>query len=715
MSAAATSTNASTRPGVKSVVVGAILGYLLGSAVLHLMMILCGGAKWGGDADSWRALFGIVEPWGGTWAGAFGAALGGGAGRCGIGVYGRASFGRAWFGAAMGLLVGIIGTGLVREAFDLGFYKEAPAVVMGGVAALLGFLWGIGTFPDWWHYMKGGATPAHEDHSGHGAQRWTDYFKFNTDHKVIGIQYMVTNFSFMIIGGLMASMVRAELAQPGLQYVKDGLQFNQIMTAHGAIMLFLFIIPIFAGIANYVLPIMIGAPDMAFPRLNALSYWMLLFGGFVFLASFPIGAAASGWTNYAPLSSMGGKEGLTIGQLLFVLGVQLIGTSSIMTAINFIVTIVAMRAPGMTMWKMPLLVWANLTTSLLVVFGTPFIAGSQFMVLFDSVMNMNFFDAARGGDAITYQHVFWFYSHPAVYIMMLPGFGIISEVITTHARKPIFGYKALAVSTLAIGFLGFTVWAHHMFTSGMNDWLRLPMMVATMLIAVPTGVKVLGWSATLWKSRIYSTTAMHWVIGFLFTFTCGGLTGVMLASVPFDQHVQDSYFVVAHFHYVLFGGSMFTVMAGIHHWYPKITGRMHNETLGKIQFWLIFVGMNMTFFPMHWIGTLGMPRRVPDYEALSLIQPEVSTWNMVATLGALLQGVGFLVFFYNMIVSWHSGPRAPANPWRSRTLEWLVTSPPPLFNFHQTPMVIGAPYGYGHADQRHAVLDPADIKEEVVR
>jgi cytochrome c oxidase subunit 1 len=333
------------------------------------------------------------------------------------------------------------------------------------------------------------------------------------------------------------------------------------------------------------------------------------------------------------------------------------------------------------------------------------------MVLFDTVMNTAFFKSNLGGDAIQYQHIFWFYSHPAVYIMILPGFGIVSEVITAHSRKPIFGYRALAASTLAIGLLGFTVWAHHMFTSGMADPLRPIMMITTMLIAVPTGIKVLGWSATLWKGRIRLRTPMLWVIGFLFTFTCGGLTGVMLASLPFDLHVQDTYFVVAHFHYVLFGGSMMTVMAGVYHWFPKMTGKMYDEKLGKIHFWLTFIGLNVTFFPMHWVGTLGMPRRVADYELLATIHESVGPTNFVISIGAFIQGIAFMVFFYNMVVSWKSGPKASGNPWRALTLEWLVSSPPPLFNFHETPHVVGGPYDYGTPGAKHAVLTEAEAIE----
>jgi cytochrome c oxidase subunit 1 len=683
--------------------VGAVLGFMVASFFLYCMLSWA-GMKWGSHGFWWAV--GVHNLDAMSWPGYAGAILGGFGGMVGFGVYKGSGFPRALVGAAGGYWLGVSGVMLLRGEI-LGRHAYMPGVcyVAGVLTGYMGFMWGMGMWDGWWSYMKGDKTPEHEDHSAHGAVNgWRSYFTFNTDHKVIGVQYVVTTIAFMFIAGAMAEAIRAELANPGLQIFSSGNAYNQAVSFHGISMLLLFIIPVFAGLANFVLPLMIGAPDMAFPRLNALSYWTLLFGGAVFLAAIPLGSFQAGWTNYAPLSIAGNTHVVNLGQLAFVLGVQIAGTSSIMTAVNFLVTIVCMRAPGMTMWRMPLLVWANFTTSLLVVFGTPFIAGSQFMVMFDTLMHTKFFSSMYGGDPIAYQHVFWFYSHPAVYIMMLPGFGIVSEVITTHARKPLFGYRALAVSTMAIGFLGFAVWAHHMFTSGMADWLRLPMMISTMLIAVPTGIKVLGWSATLWRARIQGTTAMMWVLGFLFTFTIGGLTGIMLAAVPFDQHVQDTYFVVAHFHYVLFGGSVFTVFAGIYHWFPKMTGRMYNEALGRWHFWLTFIGMNVTFFPMHWLGTLGMPRRVADYSVLNTIHPQVHGWNFVITMGAMLQGVAMVIFLYNMVNSWVSGPIAPANPWRSRTLEWLVSSPPPLFNFYDTPRVIGMPYEFGVPGAVHALV-----------
>jgi cytochrome c oxidase subunit I len=583
------------------------------------------------------------------------------------------------------------------SGFNEDFWRFAkqdlqPLITTWTVLVPLAFLIGIGGFDYWWHWMTGRPTQP-EDHSGHGARSWRDYFRINTDHKVIGIQYVVTTVVFFIIGGLLAMFLRAELAQPGMQVV-DPQGYNGLFSVHASLMIFLFIIPAFAGLGNYVIPLMIGAPDMAFPRLNALSFWLLPIAGLMMLSSYFVGAFAAGWTNYVPLAVQQPE-----GNLFFQMGVQWAGASSIMTGLNFLVTIITMRAPGMTFWRMPLLVWANFATSTLVVIATPFIAGSQFFILFDRVLHTNFFDPGEGGYPIGYQHIFWFYSHPAVYIMMLPGFGIVSEVISVFARKPIFGYRLMALSLMAILVLGFSVWAHHMFVSGMAAWLRVPMMVTTMIIAVPTGIKVFSWLATLWEGRIKFKTPMLFALGFVSMFVIGGLSGVYLGSIPIDIHTSDTYFVVAHIHYVLFGGSLFTIYAGFYYWFPKMTGRMYNEALGKLHFWLTFVGFNATFFPMHWIGTRGMPRRVADYD------PQFGDWNLFISIASFFLGVSTLVFLYNMIVSWRSGEPAPANPWRALTLEWQVSSPPPIFNFDEIPQVVGSPYEYGVRGAQHAIMN----------
>ncbi|MDQ3769813.1 MAG: cbb3-type cytochrome c oxidase subunit I [Actinomycetota bacterium] len=605
---------------------------------------------------------------------------------------------RATLYIGLGILFSLALTVVARLAYGLDPVVDGRTWLLISLLAVpLFFLGGLGTF-DYWLYWVSGRPTRPEDHSSHGAHSWRDYFRVNTDHKVIGIQYVITSFIFMFIGGAVAMLMRVELAQPGSQLV-DPQTYNGLFSVHAALLIFLFIIPIFAGLANYVLPLMIGAPDMAFPRLNALSFWLLPPAGLMMVASFLVGPFATGWTAYAPLSTT-----QPIGQMFFTIGVQFAGAASIATALNFLVTIITMRAPGMSFFRMPLLVWANFSTSLLVVIATPFIAASQFFVLLDYGLGFNYFSAGRDGDVLMYQHVFWFYSHPAVYIMMLPGFGIVSEIIAVKSRKPIFGYRMMAFSLLAIVVLGFTVWAHHMFVSGMHDWIRIPMMITTAIIAVPTGIKIFSWLATLWRGVLHIDTPMLFALGFLTMFTLGGISGVALAMLPFVIHVSDSYFIVAHIHYVLFGGSLFTVYAGVYYWFPKMTGRMYDETLGRLHFWVTFVAFNITFAPMHLVGVQGMPRRVTDYAE------QFANWNLVISVASFVLGLSTLVFVYNMVSSWVGGPRAPANPWRALTLEWQVSSPPPIFNFDAVPTVVGGPYEYGVPGAVHGVFkDGAEV------
>lgn len=529
-----------------------------------------------------------------------------------------------------------------------------------------------------------------------GQRNWKDYFGFNTDHKVIGIQYLVTSFIFYLIGGALATVIRTELATPESDLVSPEI-YNSLFTVHGTVMIFLWIIPAGAGLANYLIPLMIGARDMAFPKLNAIAFWMIPPAGIVLAASFAIQAPEAGWTSYPPLSLVSGK----VGEGIWIFSLLTLGTSSILGAINFLVTILKMRVPSMGLNDMPLFCWSMLALSGLVLIGTPVLAGALILLAFDLLAGTAFFNPTGGGDPIVYQHMFWFYSHPAVYIMILPLFGSISEILPVHCRKPIFGYRAIAYSSLAIAFLGLIVWAHHMFTSGTPAWLRMFFMITTMVIALPTGIKVFGWTATIWGGKLDMTTSMWFGIGFVSMFLIGGITGVMVAAVPFDIHVHDTYFVVAHLHYVLFGGSVFGIYAAIYHWFPKMTGRMMNEPLGIVHFVLTFIGANLTFMPMHELGLLGMPRRIALYD------PQFATLNLICSIGSYILAVSTLPFLINACWAWVNGPIAPSNPWNALTFEWQTTSPPPIENFETLPVLVGGPYDYGVGD-RNTEVDEAE-------
>jgi cytochrome c oxidase subunit I len=523
------------------------------------------------------------------------------------------------------------------------------------------------------------ATPAHKT-------GWREYFSFSVDHKVIGIQYLVTTFGFYLIGGLLASLVRAELATPDSDLVPPEL-YNGLFTMHGTVMIFLWIVPaINGGFGNYLVPLMIGARDMAFPRLNAAAFWIIPPAGILLMSSFFFGAPSTGWTAYPPLSILTDQH---VGQAIWILSIILLGTSSILGAVNFIVTIISMRLPGMDLFSMPLYCWAMLATSFLVAIATPVLAGAMILLGFDLLIGTAFFNPTGGGDPVVYQHLFWFYSHPAVYVMVLPVFGMISEILPVHARKPIFGYKTIAFSSMFICFLGLLVWAHHMFTSGTPEWLRIFFMIATLLIAVPTGIKVFSWMATLWGGKLRLESPLLFAIGFIAMFVIGGLSGVILASVPIDIHVHDTYFIVGHFHYVLFGGSVFGIYAAIYHWFPKITGRMYNEFWGKVHFGLTFVGFNMCFMPMHILGLQGMPRRVAQYD------PQFAPINLICSIGAFILAISTFPFLFNAIYSWMRGPKAGPNPWKALTLEWTTDSPPIPENWIGEPVMLSGPYDYG--------------------
>jgi cytochrome c oxidase subunit 1 len=508
---------------------------------------------------------------------------------------------------------------------------------------------------------------------------WTSWIT-TTDHKRIGIMYMVTTFVFFCLGGVEALIMRVQLGAPDNTLVTPT-TYNQLFTMHGTTMIFLFVVPMMAGLANYFVPLMIGARDMAFPRLNALSYWLLLAGGIVFYASVFWNPPEAGWVSFVPLanstfSPAGGEDA-------WIYLVHLTGISSILGAVNFYVTIANMRAKGMSWGRLPLFIWTILVYSVLIIFAMPVIAGAVTMLLTDRHFGTHFFDPGNGGSAILWQHLFWFFGHPEVYIMVLPGFGIISEILPVFARKPIFGYKAIAASTVAIAFLGFLTWAHHMFTAPIPEAILVFVMLSSFFIAVPTGVKVLSWVATLWRGSIEFTTPLLFAVGAVVIFLIGGISGVFLATFPIDWAVNESYFVVAHLHFVLLGGAVMPIFAAIYYWFPKITGKMLGEGLGRLSFGLIFVGILTTFMIQHVIGLDGMPRRIYEYDNIG----NLALYNQISTAGSFILGLGVLVTIVNAWRSLKVGVLAGPDPWKANTLEWFSASPPPVNNFDTIPVV----------------------------
>jgi cytochrome c oxidase subunit I len=508
---------------------------------------------------------------------------------------------------------------------------------------------------------------------------WLDWVA-TVDHKKIGIMYMVTAFVFFLVGGTEALLIRIQLGAPDNTFLTPE-KYNQLFTMHGTTMIFLFVVPMMAGFGNYFVPLMIGARDMAFPRLNALSYWLFLFGAIVLYVSLFFNPPEAGWTSYTPLSSSAYLPNSGVDAWIFM--VHLTGLSSLLGAINFYVTIANMRAPGMGWGRLPLFVWAILTFAVLLILALPTIAAAVTMLLTDRHFGTHFYDPSQGGSPLLWQHLFWFFGHPEVYIMILPGFGIISEVLPVFSRKPIFGYKAIAAATVGIAFLSLLVWAHHMFATPLSTAVLAFFMLSSMIIAVPTGIKIFNWIATLWRGTLEFKTPLYFGVGFLAFFTLGGVSGVMLAIFPLDWQLTDTYFVVAHFHYVLVAGAVNAIFAGLYYWFPKMTGRMLSEGLGKLSFWLTFAGFNITFLVQHSIGLEGMPRRIYEYADTG----NLHVLNLISTVGAFILALGVLVTVVNVLRSLKRGPVAGPDPWKANTLEWFTTSPPPPNNFDVVPRV----------------------------
>ena len=502
------------------------------------------------------------------------------------------------------------------------------------------------------------------------------------DHKKIGVLYGVTAFILFLTGGIEALLIRMQLAAPGMDFVSPEI-YNQLFTMHGTTMIFLAIMPMGAAFFNFLIPLQIGARDLAFPRLNAISYWTFLAGAIMLKSSWFLGGAPNaGWFGYAPITEIAYNPGHGID--FWILSLQVLGIASLAAAFNFIVTIINLRAPGMTLMRMPLFTWMTFITSILLVLAFPVITVALIELMFDRFYGMNFFNPLRGGNPVLWQHLFWVFGHPEVYILILPAMGLVSEIIPTFSKKPLFGYPVVVVSGIVIGFMGWMVWSHHMFTVGLGAIANSIFAITTMLIAVPTGVKIFNWIATMWKGSIdFNKTAMLYSIGFIFLFIIGGLSGVMHSSAASDAQQQDTYFIVAHIHYVLFGGAIMALLAGVYFYFPKVTGKLMDENLGRMNFWLTFIGMNLTFFPMHFSGMDGMPRRIYTYTS----DMGWDLWNLLSTFGVFIMGAGILIFVLNVVYSYIFGKQSGNDPWDARTIEWSISSPPPEYNFEKIPLI----------------------------
>jgi len=624
-----------------------------------------------------------------------------------FGVYGYRGITRGLVYQVLGTLIGGFIVTSIRVAMGLkpfsGFFFTEPAWVFGALVGVVSFLFGVGVMDDWVKWARGIDTPEHhEDEPG-----WEKYFGISLDHKVIGIQYTVTALFLISVGGLFALIFRTELAHSELQFLtlslnlfgQNGPQlYNTLMSLHGMIMIVSILLGI-SGIINYAVPLLVGARDMAFPRMNAFAFWVAVPASVLLLMALVLGGFDTGWTGYPPLSAKA-----PVGMQMFFLGVFTAGWSSILGALNVIATVIRMRAKGMTAWRMPIFVWAAVATSIIALTATQLIGLSFQLVMFQRLLGMGFFDPSKGGNPVLFQHLFWFYSHPAVYVFILPGLGVISELLPVFVRKPLFGYRWIAMSSLGIALVGFVVWAHHMFTSGMNEYLRVPFMYSTLLVAVPTGVKFFSWVGTIWKGKITTPTPMLFVLGAIVVFLLGGLSGPPNATVSVDLHLHDTYWIVGHFHDTIFGGFVFPFFAAIYYWFPKATGRRMNEFWGKVHFWLMTPSFLILTFGMMRIGLLGMRRRIVDYDpALGF-----DTTHLILTICAFGIATSVLIFFINFFNSIKNGEKAEGNVWDSRSPEWQVPSPMPAHNYEQPFEVVGEPYDYGLPGSKYIEFIPAE-------
>jgi cytochrome c oxidase subunit 1 len=599
----------------------------------------------------------------------------------------------------MGLVV------LIRVLMGISAWEAEPAWVTGAFFGMIGFMIGVGSFDDWFNQALHRDVPDPFEAQA-GSPGWKKYFSFWLDHKVIGIQYGVTAVVLFLLAGTFALIFRTELAAPGMQFLALDM-FNTMMGLHGMIMIASILLGI-AAMSNYLVPLLIGADDMTFPRLNAFAFWLNVPASILVVSSLFLGGFDTGWTGYPPLSARA-----PLGMQMFFMGVYFIGLSSVLGALNIIATVLRERAPGMSLMKMPIFVWAALATSILSLTSTQLIGLSFQMVMFQRLFGMGFFDPAKGGNVILFQHLFWFYSHPAVYIFILPGLGVISELLPVFVRKPLFGYKWVAMSSFGIALVSFFVWAHHMFTSGMEEFLRVPFMYSTLLVAVPTGVKFFSWVGTLWEGKMSFETPMLFVLGAISIFLIGGLTGPPNATVATDLHLHDTYWIVGHFHATMFGGFVFPFFAAVYYWFPKMTGKMYDETLGKLHFWLILPAFYVMSVGQMRVGLLGMRRRIADYDpALGF-----DFTQLLITISGFVVGISTLVFIYNVVRSIRGKERAAQNPWNSLSPEFLLPSPLPEHNYHHHPVrVVGSPYDYGLKDARYVEFrgDPRrhDLKQD---